>query len=89
MQAIIEDQQASDLTIVDYCRENQISTTTFYAVRKKLGLISCHLVRSKITQQVEFISQSAGIELFIGQAKVALPSTTSATYLGQVLRELA
>ena len=35
-QVIIEKQQTSGLTILDYCREHQLSTSSFYAVRKKL-----------------------------------------------------
>ncbi|MCG9761869.1 hypothetical protein L1D50_22715 [Pseudoalteromonas sp. Isolate6] len=34
--SIIEEQQASDLTIIDYCQQNALSKTTFYAARSKL-----------------------------------------------------
>ena len=34
-QTIIEDQQTSGLTILDYCQQQQLSTSSFYAVRKK------------------------------------------------------
>ncbi len=46
-QSIIKEQQASGLTIVEYYEQNQLSTTTFYAVRKKLGLSSTSFVRAK------------------------------------------
>ena len=50
---IIDDQQTSGLTIIDYCQQEQISTSNFYAVKKKLGLSSGNFVRAKISQQVE------------------------------------
>lgn len=34
-QTIIHEQQSSGLTIIDYCRQHQLSMTSFYAVRKK------------------------------------------------------
>ncbi len=87
-QVIIEDQQASGLSINDYCQLHQLSTTSFYACRKKLSLSSSPFIRAKITQQVELIQDTSVITLTIGQANVALPSTTSASYLSQLLIEL-
>ena len=75
-------------TIIDYCQQLQFSTSTFYAVKKKLGLTSDNFVRAKITQQVEFIETQDLITVNIGKANVSLPSTTSATYLSQLLRAL-
>ena len=86
-QTIVEEQQASGLTIVDYCQKNELSTTTFYAARKKLGLSTANFVRAKITQQMEIIQESSLITIAVGKATVSLPVTTSATYLSQLLRE--
>ena len=88
-QAIIEAQQASGLTIIDYCQQHQLSTTSFYAVRKKLGLSSGKFVRAKITQQVEVIEEQASITIMVGKVNVSLPVATPATYLSQLLREFA
>ena len=85
---ILNEQQASGLTIIDYCQQQQLSTSSFYAVKKKLGLTSGSFVRAKITQQVKFIEAQDSITLTIGKANVSLPSTTSATYLSQLLRAL-
>ncbi|KGJ98476.1 IS66 family insertion sequence element accessory protein TnpA [Thalassotalea sp. ND16A] len=79
-QAIIEDQQTSGLAIMDYCQQHQLSTTSFYAVRKKLGLSSSSFVRAKITQRVEVIEEQPSISITVGKANVSLPATTSATY---------
>lgn len=88
-QTIIEAQQNSGLTIAQYCREHQLSSTSFYSVRKKLGLIPTGFVRAKITQQVEVIEETASVQIMVGKATVQLPGSTPARYLGQVLRELS
>ena len=88
-QAIIKDHQSSGLTIIEYCQQQQLSTSSFYAVKKKLGLASSNFIRAQITQQVEFFEDKALITVTMGKANVSLPSTTSATYLSQLLRELA
>ncbi|WP_042146388.1 IS66 family insertion sequence element accessory protein TnpA, partial [Pseudoalteromonas sp. '520P1 No. 412'] len=53
-QSIIEAQQSSGLTIIDYCRQHKLSLTSFYAHRKKLNLTQSGFIRAKVTQQVEF-----------------------------------
>ena len=85
---LITEQQASGLTIIDYCRKHQLSTSSFYVFRKKLGINSSSFVRTQVTQQVELVTQQSLIELTLGKATLKLPSNTSATYLGQVLRAL-
>ena len=88
-QTILNEQQTSGLTIIEYCREHQLSTSSFYVFRKKFGLASSSFVRAKVTQQIELIAHQQPIELTLGKAKLTFPSSISATYLGQVLRELA
>lgn len=84
---IIEDQQTSGLTILDYCQQQQLSTSSFYAVRKKISLSSGNFVRAKITQQVELIEEQTSITVTVGKANISLPASTPATYLSQLLRE--
>jgi hypothetical protein len=86
--AILTEQQASGLTIIDYCRKHQLATSSFYVFRKKLGITISSFVRTQVTQQVELITQQPPIELTLGKATSRLPSNTCATYLGQVLRAL-
>ena len=85
---LITEQQASGLTIIDYCRKHQLATSSFYVFRKKLGINSSSFVRTQVTQQVELVTQQSLIELTLGKATLKLPSNTSATYLCQVLRAL-
>ena len=37
-QTIIDDQQTSGLTIIDYCQQQQLSTSSFYAVKRETWL---------------------------------------------------
>jgi len=89
-QSIIEDQQSSGLTIIDYCRQHKLSLTSFYASRKKLNLTTTHFIRAKVTQQIELETRSdENISLSVGNATLSLPSSTSASSLAQILRECA
>ena len=87
-QTIIEVQHISGLTIIDYCQQQQLSTSSFYAVRKKIILSAGNLVRAKISQQVELIEEQTFITVTVGKVNVSLPTSTSVTYLSLLLREL-
>jgi putative transposase len=86
-QNIFKEQQMSGLTIVGYCHQHKISTATFYACRKKLGMSQSAFIQAKITQQVEVFSSPEPICLNIGNASLTLPSTTPVPYLAQLLLE--
>ncbi|MDN3380994.1 MULTISPECIES: IS66 family insertion sequence element accessory protein TnpB [unclassified Pseudoalteromonas] len=86
---IIEEQQASNLTITEFCQQRALSKTTFYAARSKLNESSGSFVRAKITKHVDITEQQQPITLTVGKVKVSLPPTTPATYLSQLLREFA
>ncbi|WP_059365030.1 hypothetical protein [Pseudoalteromonas sp. '520P1 No. 423'] len=89
-QSIIEAQQSSGLTIIDYCRQHKLSLTSFYAHRKKLNLTQSGFIRAKVTQQVEFETrQPDNINLSVGNATLTFPSSIPASYLAQLLRECA
>ena len=86
--SIIEEQQASDLTITDYCLQHALSKTSFYAARSKLNELSGSFVRAKVTKHVDVSEQQLPITLEVDKVKVCLPLATPASYLGQLLREL-
>ncbi|WP_213611182.1 IS66 family insertion sequence element accessory protein TnpB [Pseudoalteromonas sp.] len=87
--SIIEEQQASDLTIIDYCQQHALSKTSFYAARSKLNESSVSFVRAKVAKYVDVTEHQLSITLEVGKVNVSLPPTTPASYLGQLLRELA
>jgi len=86
---IIEEQQSSDLTITEYCQQNALSKTTFYAAKNKLKALYGNFVRTKITKQSDAIKPQQPITRIAGKVKVSLPPTTAVTYLSQLLREFA
>ncbi|TWX51605.1 IS66 family insertion sequence element accessory protein TnpA [Colwellia hornerae] len=87
-QNIFKEQENSGSTIVGFCRQHQIPTATFYAYRKKLGVNQSAFIQAKITQQVEVFSSPEPMSLNVGNISLSLPSTTPASYLAQLLREL-
>ncbi|WP_409072556.1 IS66 family insertion sequence element accessory protein TnpA [Pseudoalteromonas sp. SG44-1] len=87
--SIIEQQQVSDLTITDYCQQHALSKTSFYAARSKLNESSGSFVRAKVAKHVDVTEQLLSITLEVGKVNVSLLPTTPASYLGQLLRELA
>jgi putative transposase len=86
---IIEEQQSSDLTITEYCQQNALSKTTFYAAKNKLKALPGNFVRAKMTKQLDAIKPQQPITLTVGKVTVSFPPTTTATYLSQLLREFA
>ena len=48
---LITEQQASGLTIIDYCRKHQLATSSFYVFRKKLGINSSSFVRTQVNKK--------------------------------------
>lgn len=88
-QTLIQNQQTSGLTVLDYCQQHHLPTSSFYAFKKKLGLTSNSFVRAKVIQQIEFLEDQPLITLTVGKANVSFPATTPATYLAQILCELS
>ena len=87
--SIIEEQQASDLTITEFCQQHVLSKTTFYAARSKLNASSSRFVQAKVTKHVAPTEPQQPITLAIGSVKISLPPTMPVAYLSQLLRELA
>ncbi|MDN3477004.1 IS66 family insertion sequence element accessory protein TnpB [Pseudoalteromonas sp. APC 3355] len=88
---IIEEQQASDLTITEFCHQHALSKTSFYAARSKLNTESSRFVQAKVTKHVAPTEQQQQqlIMVTIGSVKISLPPTMPVAYLSQLLRELA
>ena len=87
--SIIEEQQASDLTITEFCQQHALSKTSFYAAQSKLNAAPGSFIRAKVTKHVDPTEQQQPIILAIGNVKVSLPSTVPVANLSQLLRELA
>lgn len=90
--AIIEQQQASGLTVIEFCEQNNIKLKAFYNSRVKLGLNpnpkkakpAKAFVKAKpaIAHPVSY----GGLSLKLGDATLALPKDTSPQWLAQLLK---
>ncbi|WP_435274558.1 IS66 family insertion sequence element accessory protein TnpA [Psychrobium sp. nBUS_13] len=87
-QDIINLHQSSGLSVSDFCRDNNISTTAFYATKKKLTEETSSFVKACVTQPLKINTEIAPIVLTVGLAKVCLPQSTSPMYLAQLLKGL-
>lgn len=54
-QAILEEQQTSGLTIIDYCREHQLLISSFYIFRKKQALYVAALFTLKSPEKLSWL----------------------------------
>lgn len=93
-QALILQQQESDLGVLAFCREHDLSTTAFYSRRAQLlgnrTKGTSQFVRANISHSPE-LSTSTSIQTFeISYAGVnlRLPTSTPATYLAELMRGL-
>lgn len=92
--AIIAEQQASRLTVVKFCQQAQISTSTFYQRKRELANIAkpaTAFVKATVTESVTLVEKAtpAPIQLTTGQVSLSLPGNTSADYLTQLINGIA
>ncbi len=91
-------EQQSGLNISAYCLKHKLSTSSFYAHKKRLAStegaficarISQHKVTKHQVTQLKLVQPQAAITLAFAQAKLHLPQSASPSFLAQLLRELA
>jgi hypothetical protein len=88
-QKIIEQQEASDLSVVDFCRQQQLNSKYFYARRRSV------LVKKQRNLPVPFIKVSkaptdnAAMALQVGDIRLSLPANTEPEWLAQLLKALS
>jgi len=88
-QSIIEQQAASDLSVVDFCKQQQLDYKYFHARKRSL------LMRQQRKQVTPFIkigkmpTVNSVMELHLGNARLSIPATTEADWLAQLLKAVA
>ena len=88
---IVEQQKQSDLTILQFCRQINISPSTFYQRKRELATLSqpsAPFIKAQITQTVEVETQLEPICLTLGKANLTLPLQTTPQYLAALINEL-
>lgn len=88
---IVEQQKQSDLTILQFCRQLNISPFTFYQRKRELTTLSqptTSFIKAQITQSVEVETQLEPICLTLGKANLTFPLQTTPQYLAALINEL-
>ena len=89
---IVEQQKQSDLTILQFCRQINISPSTFYQRKRELTTLrqpSASFIKAQITQTVEVETQLEPISLTLGKAHLTFPLQTTPHYLAVLINELS
>lgn len=88
-QAIIEEQEASGLSVADFCQKNHVNNKYFHARKRSW------LKRQQRKQATAFVkvtkvaTQSPMMTLKIGDATLLLPAHTEQMWLAQLLKAVA
>ena len=89
LQTIIQQQEASGLSVVDFCKQHQLNSKYFYA-RRRSGLL-----KKKSNLPVPFIKVSkaptdnTAMALQVGDIRLSLPANTEPEWLAQLLKALS
>lgn len=87
---LIQAQQISDLSIVDFCREKDLPLKSFYARRSSLlkpkNAESSGF--SKVAVAEKHKPSTTAITLSIGKATLSIPSSTDIVWLAKLIGQL-
>jgi|TARA_B110000438_G_scaffold223541_1_gene217146 diketogulonate reductase-like aldo/keto reductase len=88
---LIQTQQTSDLSIVDFCREKDLPLKSFYARRS--SLLKPKHIESSVFSKVAVANNSkpstTAITLNIGKATLSIPSSTDVVWLAKLIGQFA
>lgn len=88
---LIQTQQISDLSIVEFCREKDLPLKSFYARRS--SLLKPKNVESSLFSKVAVAetsrSSTTAITLSIGKATLSIPSSTDVVWLAKLIEPFA
>ena len=88
-QSLIQQQLQSGLTVEQFCRQQKLSTSSFYKYRQLLSISSSFTKVSVQSQTVQNIVSSEQIKLQLPIGELQLPSVTSPDYLAQFIKALS
>lgn len=90
---LIQTQQTSDLSIVEFCREQGLPINNFYARRsdwlksKRTEINIESSAFSKVTAAEQSKRSTEAITLNIGKATLSIPSSTDVVWLAKLIRQ--
>ncbi|MBL4880066.1 MAG: hypothetical protein JKX82_02795 [Oleispira sp.] len=92
---LIQAQQTSDLSIIDFCREQDLPLNNFYARRsdwlksKRTETNINSSAFSKVTVAEKSKFPTTAITLNIGKATLSIPSSTDVAWLAKLIEQFA
>lgn len=94
---IFQQYENSSLNQREFCRQNQLSPSTFFSKRRSLELTRGNpksgFVRAEVVEQTTRYQVtapvSADMTLTFNDVELSIPSNTPAGYLAQLIRELS
>jgi hypothetical protein len=92
---LIQAQQTSDLSIIDFCRKQDLPLNNFYARRsdwlksKRTKTNTKSSAFSKVAVAERSKSSTTAITLSIGKVTLSIPSSTDVVWLAKLIGQLA
>jgi hypothetical protein len=92
---LIQAQQTSDLSIIDFCREQDLPLNNFYARRsdwlksKRAEINANSSAFSKVTVAETSKTSTTAITLTIGKATLSIPNSTDVIWLAKLIGQIA
>jgi hypothetical protein len=92
---LIQAQQTSDLSIIDFCREQDLPLNNFYARRsdwlksKRAETNANSSSFSKVTVTETSKTSTTAITLTIGKATLSIPNSTDVIWLAKLIGQIA
>lgn len=94
---IFQQYESSSLNQREFCRQNQLSPSTFFSKRRSLELTRGNpksgFVRAEVVEQTTRYQvtapASADITLNFNDVELSIPQNTPASYLAELIRELS
>jgi len=90
--AFIEQQQESNLTIAQFCKQLNVSPSTFYQRKRELSMLPntySSFIKATVTQQLEIETTCEPIILTLGKVNLSLPSQISADYIVTIINGIS
>ena len=88
-QAIIEQQQVSGLSVVEFCQQQQLNSKYFHARQRSLLKRQQRNAGSPFVKVSNPTSSSGVISLQVGDNRLTLPSTIEPQWLANLLKALS
>ncbi|CAM4393101.1 IS66 family insertion sequence element accessory protein TnpA [Vibrio agarivorans] len=91
---LIEQSESSSLSILAFCKLNELNPSTFYAKRQQLNKtdVSLGFVRAEVvekTTRYQTQSATAHMTLLINDVELSIPQGTPAAYLAELIGALS